>query len=208
MGFFDYQVRKHRCLPAGFLFARCHTLRDVQFLEQVRLEVLCPMARSENVMPRDSRVEPLQFRGPEPWLRYCPGRNFSKKLEVIRVHLLKNSNSASGPDEVNAPGSRVVLEVVCAPHAVQHLHHFPRLRVDDNQLPRFTLVPPSNIAGVSYRSATDKQAMMCRVETSGMRHRASGDWPLGDHRAFFEIDYGNMAFTVHNISHSDVQSFP
>src|SRR5260370_41262044 len=110
MGFFDYQVRKHRCLPAGFLFACCHTLGDVQFLKQVGLEVLCAMARSENVVPRDSRVEALQFRDPEPGLRDCPGRDFSKKLEVIRVHLLKNSNSASRPDELKAAGRRVKLE--------------------------------------------------------------------------------------------------
>src|SRR5258706_8341787 len=169
---------------------------------------MCPMTRSENVVPRDSRVEPLQFRDPEPCLRDCPGRNFSKELEVIRVHLLKNSNSASCPDEVNAPGGRVILEVVCAAHAVQQLHHFSGLCVDDNQLPRFTLVPPSNIAGVSYSPATDKQAMMGRVQPPGLRNRASGDWPLGDARAFFEIDDGNMTFTVHIISHVDVQFFP
>src|SRR6266851_5291654 len=121
MGFFDYQVRKHRGLPAGLLFARRHTLRDVQFLKQVGLQVLCPMAGGENVVPRDSRVEPLQLRDPEPSLRDCPGRNFSEKLEVIRVQLLENSNSASRPYEVNAPGSRVILEVVCAAHAVQGL---------------------------------------------------------------------------------------
>src|SRR5229473_5467714 len=69
------------------------------------------------------------------------------------------------------------------------------------------LVPSSNIAGVSYRPATDKQAMMCGVQTRGMGHRASGDWPLGDHGAFFEINDRNMAVTSHNISHRDVQSF-
>jgi hypothetical protein len=37
MGFFDYQVRKHRGLPTGTLFSRRHTLRDVQFLKQVSL---------------------------------------------------------------------------------------------------------------------------------------------------------------------------
>src|SRR5260370_5813997 len=69
------------------------------------------------------------------------------------------------------------------------------------------LVPSSNIAGVSYRPATDKQAMMCCVQTRGMGHRASGDWPLGDHGAFLEINDHNVAVTSHNISHRDVQSF-
>src|ERR1700686_2098891 len=35
MGFFDYHVGKHRRLPAGVLFALRHTLRDIQFLEQI-----------------------------------------------------------------------------------------------------------------------------------------------------------------------------
>src|SRR5260370_8509616 len=104
------------------------------------------MAGSENVVPRNSRVEPLQLRHPEPCLRDCPGRNFSEKLEVIRVHLLKNSNSASRPYEVNAPGSRVILEAVCAAHAVQHLHHLPCLCLDHNYLPRSMLLPSSLIA--------------------------------------------------------------
>src|SRR5712664_2096290 len=69
------------------------------------------------------------------------------------------------------------------------------------------LVPASNIASVSYRPAADKQAMMGRIQTGGMGHRASGDWPLGDHGAFFEINDRNMAVTSHNISHRDVQSF-
>src|SRR5216684_5293118 len=108
MGFFDYQIRKHRGLPTGLLFARGHPLRDVQFLKQVGLQVLCPMAGGENVVPRDRRVEPLQFRHPETCLRYCSGRNFSEKLEVIRIYLLENSNSASRSYEVNAPCSRVI----------------------------------------------------------------------------------------------------
>jgi hypothetical protein len=37
MGFFDHQVRKHRGLPTSTLFARRHTLRDVQFFKQVGL---------------------------------------------------------------------------------------------------------------------------------------------------------------------------
>jgi len=69
------------------------------------------------------------------------------------------------------------------------------------------LVSASNIAGVGYRPAADKQAMMGRIQTRSMGHRASGNWPLGDHGAFFEINDRNMAVTSHNISHSDVQSF-
>jgi hypothetical protein len=69
------------------------------------------------------------------------------------------------------------------------------------------LVPASNIASVGYRPAADKQAMMGRIQTRRMGHRASSDWPLGGHGAFFEINDRNMAVTSHNISHGDVQSF-
>src|SRR5882762_865249 len=159
-------------------------------------------------MPRDSRVEPLQFRHPKTGFRYCPGRNFSEKLEVVRVHLLKHSNRAGCPHEVDASGCRVILEVVGATDAVQPLNHFSRLRIDDCQSARFMLVPAPYVARVCYQSTTNKQAMMGRVQASGMRYRPSGDWPLGDHGAFFEIDDCNVAVTSHNISHSDVQSFP
>src|SRR5229473_951138 len=70
------------------------------------------------------------------------------------------------------------------------------------------LVPASNIARVGYRPAADKQAMVCCIQTRRMGHRASGDGPLGDHGAFFEIDDRDMAVTSHNISHGDVQPFP
>jgi hypothetical protein len=69
------------------------------------------------------------------------------------------------------------------------------------------LVPAPNVASVGYRPAADKQAMMGCIQTRGMGHRASGDWPLGDHGAFFEINDRYMAITSHNIPHSDVQSF-
>src|SRR6202171_2025069 len=69
------------------------------------------------------------------------------------------------------------------------------------------LVPSSNIASVGYRPAADEQTMMGCIQTRGMGHRASSDWPLGDHGAFFKINDRNMAVTSHNISHSDVQSF-
>src|SRR5467141_4563888 len=69
------------------------------------------------------------------------------------------------------------------------------------------LVPASNVACMCRHSAADKQAMMGRIQTRRMRHRASGDGPLCDHGAFFEIDDRDVAVTSHNISHSDVQSF-
>lgn len=61
-------------------------MRDVQFLKQPGLNVLCPMACREIVALRDSRVEPLQFRHLKPGLRYCPRRTFPEKEEVVRVH--------------------------------------------------------------------------------------------------------------------------
>src|SRR6267143_3474464 len=158
-------------------------------------------------MPRDSRVEPLQFRHPKTGFRYRPGRNFSEKLEVVLVDLFEHGNRASCPHEVNASGCRVILEVVRAAHAVQPLNHFSRLRIDDCQSARFMLVPAPYVARVCYQSTTNKQAMMGRIQTRGVGHWASGDGPLGNHGAFFEIDDCNMAVTPHNISHSDVQSF-
>src|SRR3977135_2201729 len=166
------------------------------------------VAFSHNVIARDSRVEPLQFRNPKTGFRYRPGRNFSEKLEVVRVHLFKHGNRARCPHEVNASGCRVILQVVRAAHAVQPLNHFSRLCIDDSQSARFMLVPAPYVARVCYQSTTNKQAMMGRAQARGMRYLPSADWPLGDHGAFFEIDDCNVAVTSHNISHSDVQSFP
>src|SRR5712671_1497291 len=66
----------------------------------------------------------------------------------------------------------------------------------------------SDIAGVRDGRAANKQTMMSRVQTSGMRHRAFRNWPLSDHRAFFEIDDGNVTFAVHNISMVTYNFFP
>src|SRR5712691_12882454 len=158
-------------------------------------------------MLRDSRIEALQFRDPKPGLRDRPSRDFSEYLIVIRVIFLEYSNRAGCPNEINASSRRVILEIVGAAHAVQPLNHFSRLRIDDGQPPGFMLMSASNVAGVCYQSAANKQAMMGRVQARGMRHRASGDWPLGDHGAFFEIDDRNVAFPIHDVSHRDVQSF-
>src|SRR5216684_663767 len=165
------------------------------------------MTGSKNIVPWDRGVEPLQFRHPESRLRNCSGRNFSEKLEVIRIYLLKNGDGASRPCKINAAGGRVILDVVCAAHAVEHLNYFPRLCIHDNQLARFMLVSASNIARMGFGPAADKQPMMGRVQTGGMGHRASSDWPLGDDSAFFEIDHRNMAVAINNISHGDVQCF-
>src|SRR5437879_7042443 len=40
-----------------------------------------------------------------------------------------------------------------------------------------------------------------------MRHWATGDRPLRDYHAFFEIHDRNVAVTSYNVPHSDVQSF-
>src|SRR3979490_805348 len=69
------------------------------------------------------------------------------------------------------------------------------------------LVPTSNVAGVSFGPAANKQAMMGGVQARGMGHWASGDWPLGDDGAFFKINHRNMAVTSHNVSHGDVHFF-
>src|ERR1700730_3736384 len=131
------------------------------------------MAGGKNIVPRDGGVEPLEFRDPESGLGYCARRNFSERLEVIRVYLLKNSDSTGRPHEVNPPGSRVVVEVVCTADGVQDLDHFSGLRIHDDELARFALVAASDVAGVRYRPAPDKQPVMGRVETGGMGHRAS-----------------------------------
>src|SRR3989442_5292808 len=159
MGVFDDQVGKNRGLPAGAIGLHS-TLRDVQFFEQVGLYVLSPMACSKNEVLRNCRVEPLQFRHPEASLGYCPGRNLSEKLEVIRVHLLEYGDRAGCPYEIDAPGCRVVLEVIGAANTVQHLNHFSRFRIHDDQLPRFILVSASDFTGMWFHPATHKQAMM------------------------------------------------
>src|SRR6202158_2422836 len=129
------------------------------------------MACCNNVVLRDSRVEPLQFRHPEPCLGYCTGRNFSEKLEVVRVHLFKHGNRASHPYEVDASGSSVILEVVRAANAVKPLNHLPAVRIDDSQPARFMLVPAPYVARVCYQSTTNKQPMMGGAQTRGMRNR-------------------------------------
>src|SRR6266404_3871732 len=125
-------------------------------------------------MPRDSRVEPLQFRHPKTGFRYRPGRNFSEKLEVVRVHLLEHGNRAGCPHEVDASGCRVILEVVGAAHAVQPLNHFSRLRIDDCQSARFMLVPAPYVARVCRHPAANKQAMMVQIQPGGRGNGASG----------------------------------
>src|SRR5580704_14409424 len=164
------------------------------------------MAGGKNIVPRNSRVEPFQFRHPEPGLGYGAGRNFSERLEVIRVDLLENSDGACRPHEVNPSGRRVIVEVVCTADGIQNLDHFPSLRIHDNELARFTLVPAADITGVGHSPATYKQAVMGCVEAGGMGHRPSDDGPLRYHCALFEIDDGYMAAAVHNVSHGDVQS--
>src|SRR3982074_484740 len=99
------------------------------------------MAGGKNIVPRDSGVEPLEFRHPESGLGYCAGRNFSERLEVIRVDLLEHGDSAGRPHEVKPPGSRVVVEVVCTADGVQNLDYVPSLCIHNDELPRFTLVP-------------------------------------------------------------------
>src|ERR1700737_762426 len=74
--------------------------------------VACPIGWSLNDVLRDSYVHPLQLRHPEAGLTYCPSRNFSEKLVVVRVHLLKHSQSAGCPYEVDASGCRVELDFV------------------------------------------------------------------------------------------------
>src|ERR1700719_5065019 len=70
------------------------------------------------------------------------------------------------------------------------------------------LVSTTNIAGVSYRSAADEQAMMGDIQSRGVGHRAANDRPLGDYGAFFEINDGDMTMAFNNVAHGYVQSFP
>src|ERR1700681_3455213 len=112
------------------------------------------MAGGKNIVPRDSGVEPLEFRHPESGLGYCAGRNFSERLEVIRVDLLENSDSAGRPHEVDPPGSRVIVKIVRTADGIQNLDHLPSLGIHDHELARFPLVPASDIAGVGYGAAT------------------------------------------------------
>jgi hypothetical protein len=89
-------------------------------------------------------------------------------------------------------------DLIGAAHAVERLHHFPAIGIDDDQPPR--LVPVS-----AFDAAADEQAMMGRIQTRRMGRRAASDGPLGHHGAFFKIDDLHVAVAVHHISHGDVQ---
>src|ERR1700730_3264553 len=116
------------------------------------IKSFAPWGWSLNDVLGDGYVEPLQLRHPEPGLSYYSSRNFSEKLEVVRVDLLKHSKSASCPYKVDASAWRVKLQFVGAVHAFQR-NHFSHLRIHDDHLPRFILVS-------ALYPATKKQAVM------------------------------------------------
>src|SRR5438128_3564163 len=143
--------------------------------------IVCSIRWSLNQVLRDSYIHSLQFRHIDPGLSKGAGRNLSEKLVMVRIRLLKHSKSTGCAHEVDASGGRIELDFVGAAHAVQRLNHFPRLSIHDDQLPRFILVS-------AFDPATNKQAMMDCVQTRSMRCRPSSDWPLGDDRAFLQIN--------------------
>src|SRR6266478_5644107 len=198
MGLFDYHIGKNR---------RHLTFFKIQFFEQVGSEVFCPMGYGEHEVLRDSRVETLQLRYPKAGFRYSSGGNFSEKLEVVRVNLLKHGHRASRPCEVNASGCRVIVDIIGSPHTVQRLHNFSCFRIDYHQLPRFILVSTSNFTSVWFDPAANKQSMMGSVQAGGVWHWAIRDLPLGDHFVFFEINDRDVAIAIYDVSHSDVQFF-
>ena len=199
MGLFDDHIGKNRCR---------RTFGEVQFLKQIGFYVFCPMGHGEDEVLGNSRVEPLPFRHPKPGFRHRTGRNFSEKLKMVRVQLLKYGHRASRPGEVDALGWRVKVDgVVGATHAVERLHNLSRLRIHYYQLSRFILMSTSNFASVWFDPAAHEQAMMDRVQTRGMRNGTASDWPLGDDSAFLQIDDRDVALTFYNIPHSDIQSF-
>src|SRR5690242_267181 len=121
-------------------------------------------------MLRNSGVVPLQFRDPKPGLGEHAGRNLSEELVVIRVSLFEYGDRARGAREIDAAGRGVIEDFVSPADTVEHLYHLSRVRVHDNQFPRFALVP-------AQKTAPKEQAMMCRVQTGNVRLRTSGDRP-------------------------------
>src|ERR1700730_6660803 len=69
------------------------------------------------------------------------------------------------------------------------------------------LVSATNIAGVSYRPAANKQTVMRQIQTRGMGHRAANDGPLRDYGAFIEINDGDVTIAFDDVAHRDIQSF-
>jgi hypothetical protein len=63
----------------------------------------------------------------------------------------------------------------------------------------------SDFGGMRFDTATDEQAMMIRIQTRGVWNGPARDWPLRVYGALLEIDRRNVAVTVHNISHRDIQ---
>src|SRR5271165_5914816 len=69
------------------------------------------------------------------------------------------------------------------------------------------LVPTANLTFMLDHSAAQKQAMMGRVQSCGMRHWAANNRPFADYGAFFEIDNLDVAFSVDHVTHSNVEFF-
>ena len=66
-------------------------------------------------------------------------------------------------------------------------------------------LPGINIVSAS-QPAAHKKAMMRRVQTSDMDLRASSHWPFVNHLAFLGVNDLANAPTIHDISHTHVQS--
>jgi len=167
MGFLDDQVGKHYGLPAGVLFARRYAQGDVYFLGQVTLQVIGPVTHGEDIVPRYSGIESLQLRNPKSRLGDSTGRNFARKLKVIRIDLLEYRYGAGSPHEVNSACSSVVVEIISAANAIEHLDDFARFRVHHNELSRLALMAASDVARMGDRPASDEQAMMLGVKCRG-----------------------------------------
>src|SRR6185369_692461 len=68
------------------------------------------------------------------------------------------------------------------------------------------LVSASYFGGMRFNATPYEQAMMVCIQTRGMWNRPIRDGPLRVYGALFEIDRRDVAVTVHNVSHRDIQS--
>src|SRR2546430_13551250 len=147
--------------------------------------------RSQNDVFRDNRVKPLQFRNQERGLCNCAGWNCSERFVVIQVNLFKNLHTPGCPSEVHALACWVILHFVNSAFAVQHLNNLSIVRIHHHHLARFIKVS-------GFHPASDKKAMMHRIQSQSMGHWPSRNRPASDNRAFSTVNNGYLTRSPKN----------
>src|SRR6266404_7313303 len=145
-------------------------------------------------MLRNGRVKAAELRDQQRSLGNHPGGDFSKTLIMVGVKLLEYLDEASRAGVVNAPAFRFPFNFVDAAFGVERVDYFTAVRVHHHQFAGLI-----NVAAL--HTTADKQAAIGSVQRHCMRLGPAGDWPRGDHRAFFAVDHNYLA----GVPHNDVQ---